>query len=99
MFMLSRGIDMDIETEIRNLKQRVRDLEIAAHNVTARPDTLQRELVIQGEATMKGFDLISTTIERLVVRMDKMNTQVWGLRDDLPILMAEALAKSNKQLD
>ena len=90
---------MDIETEIRTLKQRVSDLEIAVHSMRAQPEMLHRELVGQGEVSMKRFDLIATTIEKLVGRLDLMNTQVWGLRDDLPALMAEALDKTRKRLD
>jgi hypothetical protein len=61
--------------------------------------SIHPEIVTLGETAMKRFDLIAVAMDRLVGRLDSMNTQVWSLRDDMPTLMADALAMTRKRTD
>jgi hypothetical protein len=90
---------MDDETEIGNLKRRLGDLEGAVKVLSGQMANIHPELVALGETTIKRFDLIAMTMDRLVGRLDSVNTQVWSLRDDMPALMADALAMSRKRID
>lgn len=90
---------MDVETEIGNLKRRLGDLEGAVKVLSGQMGNIHPELVTLGDATMKRFDLIAITMDRLVGRLDSVNTQVWSLRDDMPALMADALSMSRKRID
>jgi len=82
---------MDVEREINNLKQRVSDLEGAVNVVLGDFKLVQPELVGLKNSATSRFDVLDGTLARLVTRLDTMNAQVWSLRDDLPMLMAEAL--------
>lgn len=85
---------MDIDTEIENLKRRVIDLEVAVHALSGQFRSLQPELqALKAEAT-RGFDATDIKMDRIVQRLDTMNTQVWSLRDDLPVLLRQALGSS-----
>lgn len=89
---------MDVEREIHDLKRRVGDLEGAVNVLSGQVGKIHPELVALGETSGKRFDIIDTTMDRLVSRLDTMNTQVWSLRDDMPILLADAIALSRKKL-
>ena len=84
---------MDYETEIKDLKRRVGDLE-GAVNVLAGSAGLQPELQALRGLTVSGFDKVEDTMSRFVRRLDTMNTQIWSLRDDFPDLVGAALRKT-----
>lgn len=90
---------MDVEAEIINLKRRVGDLEGAVKVLAGQLGSVHPELTVLAEGTLKRLDAVSATMDRVVNRLDTMNTQVWSLRDDLPALMADALAISGKRFD
>jgi len=90
---------MDVEAEIINLKRRVGDLEGAVNVLAGQLGSVHPELSHLSEGTMKRLDAVAATMDRVVSRLDTMNTQVWSLRDDLPALMADALALSDKRVD
>ncbi len=55
------------------------------------------ELVaIRGETT-RHFSSSDELMQRIVQRLDTMNTQVWGLRDDLPEMLAKALGRPSQR--
>ncbi|MEZ5855830.1 MAG: hypothetical protein R3D67_14200 [Hyphomicrobiaceae bacterium] len=85
---------MDIEAEIQELKRRVGDLEGAVNVLTGQMRHVHPELVaIRGETT-KHFSTSDALMQRIVQRLDTMNAQVWGLRDDMPELLSKALSAS-----
>ncbi|MEQ1697669.1 MAG: hypothetical protein ABL901_17680 [Hyphomicrobiaceae bacterium] len=90
---------MDVEAEIGDLKRRICDLEETVNGMTKDLACVGPELVALRDAMLKRFDLNMATMDRLVNRLDFMNTQVWSLRDDMPTLMADALAATRKRLD
>lgn len=90
---------MDVEREIQDLKRRVGDLEGAINVLAGQFGSLQPELVGFKEATRGRFDTLDDVLGRIGSRLDTVNTQVWSLRDDFPVLMAEAMRKSRRDLD
>ncbi|MBA4173517.1 MAG: hypothetical protein C0511_12935 [Hyphomicrobium sp.] len=85
---------MDVEDEIRQLRQRVGDLEGAVNLLNGQMSSLHPDLVKLNDLAVKNFDAIDVTLARFMKRLDSMNTQVWGLRDDLPQLVGEAVRKA-----
>lgn len=85
---------MDLEAEIRDLKRRVGDLEgtvsLLMGQIGKAPDELE-SLHIQGR---RRFDQLETMMQRVVERLDTVNTQVWSLRDDLPLIIRDLLHRS-----
>lgn len=47
----------------------------------------------------KRFDAVESCLDRLVAKLDMLNTQVWSLRDDMPELMARAAAHAGSAVD
>ena len=90
---------MDEDTEIGHLKRRLTDLEGTVKVLTGQLGNRHLELVGLVETTIKGLELVSTTMDRLTGRLDSINTQIWSLRDDMPVLIADSLAMTRKRLD
>ena len=84
---------MDYETEIKDLKRRVGDLEGAVNVLAGSTAGLQPELQALRGLTVSGFDKVEDTMS-IVRRLDTMNTQIWSLRDDFPELVGAALRKT-----
>lgn len=51
------------------------------------------------ELAEKRFDAVESCLDRLVAKLDMLNTQVWSLRDDMPELMARAAAHAGSAVD
>jgi hypothetical protein len=85
---------MDLESEIRDLKRRVGDLEGAVNVLAGQLGRVHPDLVLLAQSTEKQFDGVYAGINRLVSRIDLMNTQIWSLRDDMPDLVASAIRRS-----
>lgn len=83
---------MDFKAEIDDLKRRVGDLEGAVNVMSGRFGAIQPELHAVKRQSSEGFDRLSITLDRVVARLDTMNTQVWSLRDDLPLLIGQVIA-------
>lgn len=90
----ARAPGMDIEREINDLKRRVGDLEGAVNVLAGQFSNLHPEIVSFRDHSSQRFDDIDTTMQRCVKRLDTMNTQVWSLRDDLPVLVGNAVRSS-----
>jgi hypothetical protein len=82
---------VDVNAEIADLKRRVGDLEGAVNVLTGQFGRLHPELVAVKHQATEGFERIEGTMQRMIARMDLVNTQVWSLRDDLPDLIATAI--------
>jgi hypothetical protein len=82
---------VDIQAEIIELKRRVGDLEGAITVLTGQLSRVHPELVVLQQQSALSFQNVKGAMERLIVRIDTMGTHVWSLRDDLPVLMADAL--------
>jgi predicted nucleic acid-binding Zn-ribbon protein len=88
---------MDVEAEIEELRRRVGDLEGAVNVLAGQMGRLHPEIKGLNERTAKRFDTIATSVGQMVSRLDTLNTQVWSLRDDLPGLIAAAVAEHNRR--
>jgi len=81
---------MDIEREILDLKKRVGDLEGAVNVLTGNVSQLHPDLEALRGANQTRFDTLDHTLQRVCSHLEMVNTQVWSLRDDLPVLFNEA---------
>ena len=88
---------MDFKAEIDDLKRRVGDLEGAVNVLSGRYGALKPELQTLERRGAEGFDRMGAALDRLVTRMDTMNSQVWSLRDDLPALVERMLAPPSRR--
>jgi hypothetical protein len=85
---------MDYENEINDLKRRVCDLEGAVNVLAGRAGGLQPDLMALRDIAVQRLDKIEDTMSNFVKRLDTMNTQIWGLRDDFPELVGDAMRRS-----
>lgn len=84
---------MDIENEIKTLKRRVDSLEGAVNVLAGHLGAIGPDVAELKALNVARFDTVDDTMRRLSQRLDTMNTQIWSLRDDLPELLGEALAR------
>jgi hypothetical protein len=87
----SVGWMMDVRAEIDDLKRRVGDLEGAVNVLSGRIGQVHPEILALKQTAGDGFNRVNVTLDRLVVRLDNMNTQIWSLRDDLPEIVKSIL--------
>ena len=85
--------DMDDKSEIDNLKRRVGALEGVVGISSARAGDVGAEVLALKIEMTAGLQRLEAAVERVVGRIDTVNTQVWSLRDDLPDLIGTALEK------
>jgi hypothetical protein len=86
-----RGMTMNIEAEIDELKRRVGDLEGAVNVLAGQLGKVHPQLSQHQQRTEERFDRIDGLVGQVVGRLDTVNAQVWSLRDDLPDLLRTAL--------
>jgi hypothetical protein len=82
---------MDLEAELKHLKQRMDDLEGIVNTLAGQFRAIHPELVALKTETSRRFDAADGAMARIVSRLDTVNTQVWSLRDDLPMLLRRAM--------
>jgi hypothetical protein len=87
---------MDVNAEINDLRRRVGDLEGAVNVLSGQLGRLHPELLVVKQQSSDGFDRMNVTMERVIARLDNVNTQVWSLRDDLPSLLRDLLPRSDR---
>ena len=87
---------MDLEAELAQLKRRVDDLEGAVNVLAGQVQATRPELIALKTETMHRFDVADGQMGRIVSRLDTMSTQVWSLRDDLPLILQKALSASGR---
>jgi archaellum component FlaC len=85
---------MDIEHEIHELKRRVGDLEGAVNVLSGKVGSVQPDLMALKDLSVKRFNTIDDTMDRFDKRLEKVNSLVWGLRDDLPELLGAAVSRA-----
>ncbi len=78
---------MDVESEIRELKRRVGDLEGAVNVLAGQFGKVHPEVISLSKSAEMRFDKVEELMVKVSGRLDLMNTQLWGLRDDLPVLI------------
>lgn len=76
--------EMDLESEIKDLKRRVDDLEGAVSVLTGHVGRVHPDLVHLARTTTARFDKVEDLMGKVAGRLDLLNTQVWSLRDELP---------------
>ncbi|MGE0765899.1 MAG: hypothetical protein AB7L90_05510 [Hyphomicrobiaceae bacterium] len=82
---------MDFEAELKHLKRRMDDLEGIVNAVAVQFRAIHPELAALKAETSRRFDAADDAIARIANRLDSVNTQIWSLRDDLPILLRQAM--------
>lgn len=89
---------MDVESEIRELKRRVEDLEGAFGVLTRQVRNVHPDLIHFRAESRESFAQFSAVLLRLDTRLDdvlsrmgKVELQVWSMRDDLPELVRMAV--------
>ena len=85
---------MDFKAEIDDLKRRVGDLEGAVNVLAGQFSKVYPELLVLKQETADGFQRMGAATESVIARADTLNTQIWRLRDDLPGMICEAIARS-----
>ena len=88
---------MDIEQEFRDLRQRVGDLEGVIGALNGQVGQIQPDVMNLGAVMRTRFDTCDGTLQKALARLDLMNTQIWSLRDDMPVFIADAIRLSRKQ--
>lgn len=88
---------MDIDKEIADLKRRVGDLEGAVNVLTGQLSQVHPTLRMLGETTGARFDRTDDSLDLLTKRLERLDTHVWSLRDDLPDMIREALAEGGRR--
>jgi len=89
---------MDIEAELKHLKRRVDDLEGVVNELTSQVRSIHPELIALKSEAARRFDVADGQMARIVNRLDTVNTQVWSLRDDLPLLFRRALEERDRRV-
>ncbi|MEM7778260.1 MAG: hypothetical protein AAF732_21975 [Pseudomonadota bacterium] len=85
---------MDLEAEIVELKKRVGLLEGTVASLSGQLRNLQPELLALREIGTDRFDGIDLAIDKIQRRIERVDLQVWSLRDDLPTLIADAVRRA-----
>lgn len=85
---------MDTDAEIEELKKRVSLLEATVSALARQVQSVQPELVSLREINNDRFDGVDIAIDKLQHRIERIDTQVWALRDDLPTLISDAVRKA-----
>lgn len=78
---------MDLEGDLKKLRERIDDLERIVNTLAGHVHALQPELVSLRVEAARRFDTTDSMLSRIVNRIDTVNTQVWSLRDDLPSIL------------
>ena len=82
---------MNFDVQLGELDKRMLRLEQTVGALVGQLERLGPELAaIRNEASDLGTST-AETMQRIVTRIDLVNTQVWSLRDDLPTMLDEAL--------
>lgn len=87
---------MDVETELRDLERRVRNLEGALNVLAGQVGALHPDLRSLKDLSVDRFTKIEDAMSRFVNRLDTMNTQIWSLRDDFPEMIGMAMQRSRE---
>lgn len=82
---------MDVESEIKELKRRIGNLEGAVSVLAGHVGGLHPDLQALKDLSVERFNKIEDAMGRFVNRLDTMNTQIWSLRDDFPELIGNAM--------
>lgn len=83
---------MDIEREIAELKRRVGDLEGAVNVLTGQLSQVQPAIAKLTDSTSERFDKTDDSLKLVTKRLERLDTHVWSLRDDLPDMIREAIS-------
>ena len=82
---------MDVESEIKDLKRRVGDLEGAVNVIAGKLGSVHPEILALSSASTKRFDKVEETMGHISLQLDEVNSQMWSLRDDFPELLGSAI--------
>ena len=84
---------MEDKSEIDILKRRVGALEDGNGVSSVQSGHVGADVLALKVELTAGLQRLEAAVERVVGRIDTVNTQVWSLRDDLPDLIGTALEK------
>ncbi len=82
-----------------DLTCRVERLERLLGQISGQVGLIRPELPALGAAQQAGFEDTGGLLRSTVARLDTLNSQVWSLRDDLPVILGDAMTRSRCALD
>ena len=74
---------MDVESEIRDLKRRVGELEGSFSFLTGQVRDVHRSLLSFQEETNARFDRVDDRFDRVDARFDRVETDLGAVKDDV----------------
>ena len=74
---------MDVESEIRDLKRRVGELEGSFSFLTGQVRDVHRSLLSFQEETNSRFDRVDARFDRVDERFDRVETDLGAVKDDV----------------
>jgi archaellum component FlaC len=80
---------MDVESEIRDLKRRVGELEGGFGFLTQQVQGVHRDLLGFQELTSRRFDKVDSRLDRVEDRLERVESEVRGVKTDLAGLREE----------
>jgi hypothetical protein len=89
-------VPMNFEAEILDLKRRVGDLEGAISVLTGQLRLVHPELVAWKEDAGAKLTRLDGTMSKIDTRLEKVELQVWSLRDDLPDIVHAAVIRAGR---
>ncbi len=87
---------MNFEAEILALKRRVGDLEGAISVLTGQLRLVHPEIVAWKADAGDRLGRLDHTLSTIGSRLEKMELQVWSLRDDLPDIVHAAVLRATQ---
>lgn len=95
---------MDVEAEIQDLKRRVGDLEGALNVLSGQLRQVHPDLTTfraEAHSSFQRFGVVLTRVETrledFLTRIGRVELQVWSLRDDLPLLVEQAMIRPSQE--
>jgi hypothetical protein len=81
---------MDVEAEIRDLKRRI-ELEGSFGFLTRQVQGVHKDLLSFEEKTEKKLQEHDGRFDKIEGRLDRVDTEIRGLRTDMPRIVAETM--------
>ena len=87
-----RAMSMNVETEIRELKRRVSEIEGSFRLPTQQIKSVHKDLLVfQEKKTEQRFDQADGNLDKVGGRLDLLDRGLRGLRTDMPKIVGDAV--------
>ena len=88
---------MNVETEIRDLKRRVSEIEGSFGFLTRQIKAVHKDLLAFQERTEQKFDQVHGRLDRMDGRPGGTDRSIRSLRDDMPGIVGSAVRESLRE--